>query len=552
MYNRLYKSIKANKDIIFCIISFLTILLVIILRQWEVVGRPFLFAEDGYVFINRARAGTISALLTPYAGYYLFIPQFITFVFYTICKFFDDVTKLPYMMWASSVLIAASAVSYFMSERFAWVLEKRRDRLIVCCLTVLLIPAEINTVWGNITYIHWWLGLLSFYIGLNLYHERQMPSALMVIILVICGFSTLMFIPLCLLFTLFIAIKAVKKELNKRDIVKYLAILIPNVIQIITVLGSYRTSRFISMTDVPGIIPSFLNYVGKLITPESWIFYNSRMILLGIITVCIIGYTLREKKQLVYFTYLYSVGFLFYCAVATGVDLASPVKIGHYSFYTRQWFVTLATMAWLLSVALVKVLASKAIKPIPLAASILIAFTVVSRFDIKTPLHHLDYTVYYEQYAQLYSNTGVHRLRIPLNAYRWHVTLPINDLKNTMSITGAMLGIDYIDDQSPFEHDIVVTNDWVRISGWMYDSERLSAFEYVLIAIDNRYYPMLKTSGHDVPEYYQLPLPHIGNYRFSGAIPKSALQTGENTLNIIGVHSYGVASEYVIFSAIVD
>ena len=107
-------------------------LLILVMRQWDTFTLPYLISEDGPVFIDRAINRGFSALFMTYVGYYHFIPQFLTSIFYSICKAANNVTLLPYLMGTSSILIAALVVSYFLNERFAWVLEKRKDRLIVC------------------------------------------------------------------------------------------------------------------------------------------------------------------------------------------------------------------------------------------------------------------------------------------------------------------------------------------------------------------------------------------------------------------------------------
>jgi hypothetical protein len=77
-------------------------------------------------------------------------------------------------------------------------------------------------------------------------------------------------------------------------------------------------------------------------------------------------------------------------------------------------------------------------------------------------------------------------------------------------------------------------SNWVNVSGWMFDGNIQTDFKYIMIEINGIYYPMIKTNGQDMAEYFQLN--NIRECRFKGVIPKHTLQTGENNLSIIGVH----------------
>ena len=160
--------------------------------------------------------------------------------------------------------------------------------------------------------------------------------------------------------------------------------------------------------------------------------------------------------------------------------------------------------------------------------TVAITFTIISRFDLTSYLNLFgNYTVNYKQFAPLYSNTGTYKLRIPLHEPNWEVTLPSDDYTISPNVANTEYCIDSITIQS--------NQNWVNVSGWMFDGNTQTDFKYILIEINGTYYPMIKTNGQDVAEYYQLN--NIKECRFNGVIPKQTLQTGENNLVFIGVHA---------------
>lgn len=539
MYRKFFK--LTSKQATTYIAEYVIVLLILVLRQWEVVGKPFLVSEDGTIFINRAINGEFLALITSYAGYYHFIPQFLTNAFYKICEITNNVTMLPYMMWGSSVLIATSVVFYFTSERFAWVLEKRRDRLIVCCLIVLLNICEINDLHGTLTNIQWWLGFYFFLVSLSMFHERKMPPTATIILLALCGFSTMLVVPLFAMFAVLITYITIKCVLCKGDIVKFVAILIPFGVQVWSIMHNPRISQDTLLAErAIGIIPSFFNLAGKLVAPQSMVFYGDRMILFGILLIVVLIYIFRKNKQFVIFSLLYSLAFLVFCILPLNGNQNNIVILaGNYTAVSgnvggRYWFVSLMIMALLLSVALVNIWSSSHMKPITILVTAIIAVTIIGRFDVITYLKLFgDYTVNYKQFAPLYSNTGTYCLRIPLHEPNWHVTFPSDVYTVSPNVTNINYAIDSIDGNPP--SDLTVRSNWVNISGWMYDNDNQIDFEYIMIEINGTYYPMLRTNGQDVADYFQLA--NIVECRFSGVIPKTALRTGENTLNFVGIHA---------------
>ena len=350
------------RNLIKIFIQYFIVVFILVMRQWNIVRKPYLWAEDGNIFINRAINDGFSAFITPYAGYFHFIPQFLTSIFYTFCKIINNVIFLPHMMWGSSVLIAASVVFYFTSERFSWVLKKRRDRLIVCCLIVLLSINEISDLHGTLTNIQWWFGFFFFMISLNMFYKRELPSIVSVIFLILCGFSTATIFPLFIMFMVMIAFKILKYKLYKNDIIKFTIILIPTVVQLWSIIHSKRVSEdLFTYKKILGIVPSFFNLFGKLVTPQSINFYQYRMIVLGIILCALLIYIFREIKGFAVFSLSYSMLFLAFCilpiagnlnniSIATGNYFATSGNVGG-----RYWFVTLMIMQLLLSVALVKI-----------------------------------------------------------------------------------------------------------------------------------------------------------------------------------------------------
>jgi len=522
--------IITNEQSLIYFLGYLCIFILLVLRQWEIVGKPFLWAEDGNVFIYRAINNGFSSLFIPYAGYYHFLPQLLTNIFYYFCRIIDNVVLLPYMMWGSNILISSLAVGYFLSERFEWILKQRLERLFVCCIIILLNISEIQEVYGTVTNIHWWLGFYFFLISLNILYEKEMPSVRNIILLTFCGFSTLVIFPLFVIFSILLIYKIIKHCCNYKDILKYIVILIPCVIQTFSVLMSNRitTHNFIGLELLRIITLSFFNLIGKLVTPQNINFYNYRMILLGIFTIIALLYFYRKNKKFLLFSLSFSFLFFLYCALPLNnniIILVTAFFNGNYGYGGRYWFISSIIIAFLISVALIKHIKSNNTKISTILAIVYLVMVIILRFDINLSAQ---YTSYYKQFASLYSNNGTHKLRIPIPPeINWHVSLPSNSYLDSLNSLDIQYNFDTITDM-PGRYD------WVNISGWMYDNDRKTDFKYILIENNGTYYPMIKTIRQDVADYFQLP--NIFNSGFEGLIPKSIIQKGENTLNIVGIH----------------
>jgi len=251
---------------------------------------------------------------------------------------------------------------------------------------------------------------------------------------------------------------------------------------------------------------------------------------LGFALAALLLYILRDNKRFIIFSLLYSLAILFFCILPLNTSridyqMYNYISSGNYSIGGRYWFVTLLIMQLMLSVALVRIWKKGKDMFIPTFITAAIAFTIIGRLDMW---READYTVNYKQFAPLYSNTGTYRLRIPfMPGPTWAVNFPSNDYTQSPNVINTKYTIDSI--------DIETDSDWVKISGWMFDSDKQTDFKYVMIEINGTYYPMIKTNGQDIADQFQLN--NIRDCRFNGMIPKHYLQTGENTLNIIGVHA---------------
>jgi len=528
LFNLIKQFFFKNNHLYNNLIKYIVILFILLLRQWEIFGKPYLWAEDGTLFINNVIEYGHKSLFFHGAGYYHFISFLFTNIFYFFCYIINNIVTLPYLMWTSSLLISGAAVFYFTSEEFKWILEKKRDRFIVCLLVILLIPAESSEVFGTITNIQWWLCFYFFLLGLNICYKREMPGTCNIIILVLSAFSTVGFLPLFGIFTLLLLDKIKRRAILKYDLLKYTALLIPSLIQIISIFFNRNNINSINPDGrVTKIINSYFNIMGKIIVPDFITFNNVSMIFIGILLLIIItAFSIKKNKILLLFSLTYSLGFLLYCLLFTGQT--TFVMSGDYFVNSRYIIVSYMINAFLLSIIIVKYLFYIKTKPvirvcICVLLSLIVIVTIPFRFFIKMPISHYgDYTVYYKEFSNLYSKNGGKKIRIPLQNQDWHVTFPVNNF-----IITPNNNYEIMDNITVSNDNMDIQNNWIDVSVSLNDNYNKSDIISAMVLIEDIYYPMIKD-----------------NIIFSGMIPKSAIKHDESKIKIIFIKSNQVISIY--------
>lgn len=511
----------------------------IALRQWSLFDKQYLVSEDGAIFISRACEGRISALLTPYAGYYHFATQAITDILYTICMQLNNIENLPRFMWICSIAVSALVAYYFTLERFSWLLPDRIYRLGVCCLVVLLHISEFQDLYGTLTNLQWWFSFYFFLAALQMFHSCQLPQKSEMALLLVLGFSTAGIVPFFLYAVAVVIYRYCKKIAEKGDICKLAVLACPIAVQAHCVLTSERIKGNLMLAEkIKQTLWSYFVLLGKTITSQSTIFYTVRFAIIGMLVFGFILYQMRDKINVA----LFSLGYAFFIYIFNtfpikgnannAAILTGDFSMVHGNVGGRYWFTTLSIFAFLIAVSLAMGVQKEVHKnPTALIVLIVVMITINSRFDMDNylKLFASDYTSRYSEYSPLFSKDGTSRLRIPLHEPNWGVTFPCPDFSVKSDFKEGIFKVYSINDIEYYD-GINFSNDskWVKIGGYIEGYEYDAA--YAMALADGIYYPLYANSDEVyVKEAYQIDKSSILYVN----IPSSIINDSVNTLDMV-------------------
>ena len=160
------------------------------------------WAEDATVFIRGVLDDGWLSLFKPYAGYLNVVSRIIALFAVHISSIFQQgLVWAPTIMNISAILISSYCAVIICSSRFDW-LGKKYLRLLLSLLIILFHGAP--EVYGNVTNIHWWLGILAFFILWDLFITKKMPNwrdvCIFCVIILSSPNGLLIFPALCLLY----------------------------------------------------------------------------------------------------------------------------------------------------------------------------------------------------------------------------------------------------------------------------------------------------------------------------------------------------------------
>jgi len=124
----------------FLLMSGIVCFLLYALRTPEDLFKPYLWAEDGSLFISDTLFSPLSSFLDTCNGSFSVLQRLLTLICYIPCYIANDITYLPIIMGVLFKLFAVIGILYFTSDRFAWLIESRIWRLAVCIFVILTIP----------------------------------------------------------------------------------------------------------------------------------------------------------------------------------------------------------------------------------------------------------------------------------------------------------------------------------------------------------------------------------------------------------------------------
>ena len=153
-----------------------------------IVKAPYLFAEDGRIFLNQYLELGLGSLFKTYGGYFNLLSRLFALISVTMAKIFNSVYVLANTQKILAMVFSSFVCAYFVSNEFEGIIKSRKVRMIISFLSLILISNFAWLLYNGVS-IHWWCGILLFLVSLNIL-DNKLPSYKILPILVVCILSS--------------------------------------------------------------------------------------------------------------------------------------------------------------------------------------------------------------------------------------------------------------------------------------------------------------------------------------------------------------------------
>ena len=140
----------------------------------NIIKRPYLFAEDGKIFLNQYMEFGFSSLFKTYGGYFNLMSRLFAVISVSLAKIFNSVYVLANSQKTLSMLFSAFVCCYFVSDTFEEIIKSRKIRMLIAFIGLILISNFSWLLYNGVS-IHWWCGVLLFLVSLNILNNK-LPS----------------------------------------------------------------------------------------------------------------------------------------------------------------------------------------------------------------------------------------------------------------------------------------------------------------------------------------------------------------------------------------
>lgn len=222
---------------------FIMIFLLFITLQFvlypEMAKIHYVYAEDGGIFLDGYQKSGMSSIFEPFGGYIVLISRGFAAVSIWVGRFLNNFKYALDTMEMLNVLFVAFVLAYFVSDRFKFLIKKRSHRLIVGIMMLLIMSGFFGMLFDSVC-VHWWCGLLMFFVTLELMNDT-LPPIWMYPFIILCILSS----PSSLVIGIGLAYYLIKKIfvtkkwrelLNVHSISFLLITIVPLAIQSFTIL----------------------------------------------------------------------------------------------------------------------------------------------------------------------------------------------------------------------------------------------------------------------------------------------------------------------------
>jgi|GEM_PF-2729786 len=402
--------------------------LLIISRRPDMFLNPQPWAEDAAVFIRGVLDDGWLSLFKPYAGYLHIASRTITlFAVYISFIFSQGLVWAPTIMNLFAIAISSYCAVMICSSRFEW-MGKWHLRLLLSLLIILFQGA--SEVYGNVTNIHWWLGITAFFLLWDVFHTGKMPSwrdiCIFCAIILSSPNGLLIFPALCLLYW----------NINKFKLQKEIVKIIPVFVLSAVIGGMVLMSRD-NVTEganaFTDLIPAILGYVltgifADLIVPNAADFVANHSFQILELTGCILLVTMllfsRKSIKKLYFPLIFLLLVIILAVVGTSGFYIPLFKENYTPNGQRYVFIpAVIVMSILVYEANALITRKSDYKYIKLALfGVILLFMISGIFKSYKFTPFIDYQ--WKKRALIYDAKGSADFCIPVNPTGWQLPLP--------------------------------------------------------------------------------------------------------------------------------
>jgi hypothetical protein len=426
--------------------------LIIISRRPSVLLDAQLWSEDGCIFLDDAIIYGWKSFAIPYAGYIHLLPRIIAFLSLRLGEIFGQgIIWVPTIMNSYAVILSSFCATYICSSKFRWM--GHIYFRILLSFFILAFPYAYE-IYGNVTNLHWWFGILEFFLLWNMLQTRKMPNWSDTLLLSAAVFTS----PNGLLVLPFILWGYFRVNKNKLDwdILKIILIFALTFIQLQFLLD-VRVPKDI---DIALFFNDATDYVfkqlfGNLLLGQS---INSLFLsITGIFLLCVILFFGRGLFQKLYFPFAFLFSILFITIL--GADFLS-------SKYSRYVFVPTAVVVSILIYEGREQWRKRSKHWFSIAKITLFAlfFLLISLRTVKNYAIDPFSSYAWKEQAALFDPQGRIFYNFQVNPIYWSVAIPSSyDRENYLPKSLIKISID--NSRIIEMHDIVVNDNHYTVTG---------------------------------------------------------------------------------------
>jgi hypothetical protein len=380
---------------------------IIISRRSGVLFDAQLWAEDGFLFLNEAIRQGWQSIAVPYAGYIHFVPRIITCLSLQLSEILGQgIVWAPTIMNACTIVLSSLCAVYICSSKFHW-MGGIYFRMLLSFF-ILVFPDAYET-FGNVTNIHWWLGILEFFLLWNVLQSSKIPNwidTILLSIVVISSPNGLIVLP-ALLWGYF----CVNKNKLNFDALKIFLIFALTLIQVKFLLAArvpYDVDMAVFLKKAIGTVLKYL--FGKLIDPSNGIVLS----ITGAFLLFVMLFFSRRLFNKLYFpfAFLFSIIFITVFGVeqmsSRYVFVPTVVILSILMYEGRElWRERAGNIFSIAKIALFALL------------FLLISLRIIKKYEIAP---HVSFP--WKKQAALFDPQGKISFCFPINPFQWSVSIP--------------------------------------------------------------------------------------------------------------------------------